>query len=235
MLRQVYKYALLKLANATIRKYNTRIIIVYGWDWSEGVREGLYNLMKNNASVRRNTHWIEWDMGLPLFVLGYPYGKNISAFQISASILKACVNIFRPIKYKDNFLVVSLYARSEKTLEYWLELEGIDCLLILPVRPEHADSLKKLQDFSDNMSCLLDLSSEKTMIASKTAQKEFIRLNLFQRQLAGFLESVSREYFKHLAFDIRKEDIVDAVIKIDWSNFFLDRVRLNLQKEANAK
>lgn len=237
MLRKAYRKILLDLANISIRKYNTSIIVIYGWDWSEGLREATYNLLYTHSNLRRNTRWIDWDMGLPLFVLGYPYSRGTSRLRISYYIIKACLNLLRPVKYKNNYIIVSLHAKSQVTLDYWRQLSGVKCLIILPVRPEGELNLNNYIPIASDSLTIVDLQGQKLPTAvdnNLLNNGSYLRLNPFQKQLTNYLAKVQATFLRKLEFDFRVEDLVDAVIKIDWSSFFLERVRTNLKKEANV-
>lgn len=232
-MRSIIRLILKNLAQKSLTKYNSKLVLIYGWDWSEGLREGLYNLLKKKESVRRNTDWIRWDMGLPLFILGHDYNKELSRFKLTYIIIKSTLKLLIPSRYKNNYLVVSLHAKNFDTLNYWFSFEPLKNIILLPLK-EYDQSLvyniEKLLPTEDENS-LVDLRPEVFIKELNPPPNPFLKnkLSLKLKQLLWEINE-NRQVFDYRYTD---DDIDEAVIKIDWEKYLLQRLKNNLLQEED--
>jgi hypothetical protein len=232
MLRSTIRSLLAWLAARSLRKYNTKLILVYGWDWTEVVREGLYNLLSDNVNVRRNTGWIKWDLGLPLFVLGYDYSPNLTKWQLLRIVVLAALKLLRPRRFSQ-YLVVSAYAKSPQTLDYWLALGEVELLVVLPERQGQRPLLGTDGLVAANVHQSLDLTHLSMPIAQIQASRKQVALfgtgtSELQSHLLGLLAKINLEYLQKQGFKFKDSDLESAVLKIDWQGYVLSRIRANL-------
>lgn len=227
-MRKFLASALLALSRRTLRKHNTKLIILYGWDWTEVLRESVYDLLSEDVNIRRNSAWIRWDLGLPLFVMGYDYSPQQSKLRLCWHVFKACLRNLWPRQHK-HILVVSLYAKNASTLDYWLALSEIEAIVLLPERielPNKSESLTKIiRDQTEAKKIkLLDLSAN-------TAPKMIAgieKLNPLQLKLFSLLSQVNDKVLNTNGFSYDTSDLMYAILKVDWQNYILSRIKTNL-------
>jgi hypothetical protein len=188
--------------------------------------------MHKKVNVRRNTQWIEWDMGYPLFILGLPYDPDISRLRIFLYIFKAFLGLAKPKRMKSNYLIISLHAKSETTLQYWDKIQGVDQLIKLPLNQERSKiPIKSLEKMSKNYQVLDLINSRKSCKSIDSS----LFTNKLQQKLVVFLCLINKQYLKKQGFRFSASDLVDAVAKIDWDSYFVQRIQSNLMKEPNGK
>jgi hypothetical protein len=236
MVRNFLKNFALGVTNLLIHKYNTRIIVIYGWDWSEGLRESTYNLVSKKAMVRRNTDWIDWDMGMPLFIMGFPYSSKISRLRIFYYLSSSLGHIYYPSGLKRNYLIVSLHARTLNTVRYWGKIHGIEKVIVLPINEKLSEV--KVSDLKGIFSEERIIDLTKTKLASKSDNSKDSKLpwqlNFIQIKLLGYLQELDKVYFRKKSWGFSEDELSEAVVKIDWEKYFLERVEHNLFKDTNA-
>lgn len=230
-MRKFIAKALLWQANQAVRKYDTTIILVYGWDWTEGMREGIYNLLKPRANVRRNTSFINWDLGLPLFVLGQQYTKEEARKQLFKLWLRSFIGLAKPRKYK-NYLVVSLSAKNINTSNYWLKLNNIRSVIVLPNTKDREDTSKFFLDNLPKGIDVCDLREISTTIPPADLAKSLdvnglFKFNQIQLQLLYLVKQFADSYSEKF----NNEELLVAVSKIDWQANLLQRIKRNISSD----
>ena len=224
MFRNFNKYIFLKLANATVRKHKLRIILIFGWDWSEVLRESLYNLFHQKENVRRNTDWIRWDIGLPLFITGQNYLRNYPRWKLIPIVLRVIVSLTLKTSYQ-HLLICSTYARNMNTLRYWQKVSGIDLVLVTPIKSED----KQISEFlfsKGNSWQDIRVSVEDDWVSKDKVLREVLKEKLVY---------INDNYLKEFPYDFTEEDIDEAILKVDWENYFFRRVRSRLLADIDEK
>ncbi len=240
-MRNLIKWLLRLLALAAIRKYNTKLVYIYGWDWSEVLRESLYHSLKLKANVRRNLAWISWDLGLPLFILGYDYEPAQSKLKLLGVIFKATFKLLTPSRF-ENYLLISLHAKSIQTLEYWLSLPA-RCLILLPEKNFNTGAMS-LHREKGGLEALVDLHKSEIIdmshLAAPTAQVKLdIHAAKIDMGVFGQLQNRLRGLIRHLitsskqlpVSDLSEDEIDRSIQQLDWEEYILRRIRANLSKD----
>jgi hypothetical protein len=226
-MRDLLKKYFAYLANKAIQKNNSEVFLIYGWDWSEGVREAMYNAIDDYIPTRRNTSWIRWDLGLPLAILGYDYNKEQHPLKLILIAIRANLALLFSKSLPKEVLLVSLHAKNKSTFDYWVSSISVDTLIILPYRSKILINNKDIQDSGIN---LVDLSSysgvknvKNDVFIENTAQ---LMIKLFDQLQADKLLPIEEE--------IEEDNIEAAVEKIDLQRFYLDRLKANLLEKKKA-
>lgn len=223
-LRRLLKKQLLFLALKSLKKYQTKVVIIYGWDWVEGLREEMYQLLSPRVNTRRNYDWIRWDLGLPLFILGYDQNPNQSKLKLILNSWKAFLSIiFKPQRYR-NYLIISLNAKQEKTLNYWLPLIKKAEVVILPVKEGQESQLTLLKS-EVNAQQLVDVRQnlQENIQVKKSENIESVMLTV--------LSETAKKLPILVNWKFNQTEIQEAVMKVDWQRFLWERIKLNLQKK----
>ncbi len=232
-MRNTIRSFLKLLAQRSLSKYNTNLVLIYGWDWSEGLREGLYNLIKNKEKARRNTDWIKWDMGLSLFILGHEYDKQLSKFKLILIIIKSALKLLVPSNYKNNYLIVSLHAKNFDTLNYWFSFELLKNIILLPLKEYDQRlvyNIEKLLPIDDE-GLLVDLRPDVFVKELNPPPNPFLKdkLSLKLKQLLWEIN----ENHTVFSYKFTDDEINEAVVKIDWEKYLLKRLKNNLLQEED--
>ncbi len=234
-MRNIFRKIALKLSVWSLDKYQTVLIVVYGWDWIEGVREVTYNLLSDKASVRRNPKWIRWDLGLPLFLLGYGYQKNQSIISIALKLGVSFIKLLLPSGYKGNYIVVSLSATNPSTIQYWRPILEKAVVFNLPAKVENVNLEHELaaKDFVR----YIDL----TRIAENqdSAARQGVKVDNLDDKLDGFfykklgrlIAHINSSYIEEKKLGFSEEDLVNAVLKVDLREVLISRLKSNIRKE----
>ncbi|MFW5702829.1 MAG: hypothetical protein ACOCXP_02580 [Candidatus Dojkabacteria bacterium] len=217
ILRKIYRKLVLSLSNWSIRKYGSRIIVVYGWDFSEPVRETLYSLLETQENIRRNTKRIDWDMGLSLFILGVDYEKKTWRAKVITNLLKSIALLIKPTDYQGNVLLVNLHAKNYDTLRFWLDSEGIEQVILLPTRENITDYKIDLVKEHVNEDLILDLH-------------KFSNSSDISSDLKSILTEVNDRYLNEVGYNFGEDDIENALLKSEFNEHFLTRISEKIQE-----
>jgi hypothetical protein len=174
--------------------------------------------------------------------LGQPYDKELSKFQLNISIIKSLLYLFKPNKYKNNYLVISIHAKSKDTLAYWLSLQNIDSAILLPSKSvgNEENSEVKLADevvieMLHSAEHFVDLrDAARTGKLDQLTENKTPYINNIQTRLLYLLEQIEKHYISNTGMEFDGEDMVDAVVKVDWESLFLKRISNNLMAEIDG-
>ena len=127
-MRSILKLILEYLSKITIKKHNIKFTVIVGWYWTELVKEGIYSILSEKYTVRRNTKDIWWDLSIPLVILGYE-DKKYSLFGwisiIFRSIFALSLNPVNPHK-----IIINLNLAEKNTSDFWSRIIEPELLLI---------------------------------------------------------------------------------------------------------
>ncbi len=127
--RKILKQVLTVLSRWAIAKHDMELIVVTGFYGTEIVREGIYELLSETYTVRRNTTQIVWDMSIPLAVLGYP-DKKRNLFQWIGLIIRATAYLAIGGK-NPHKLILNANCTFEETAHFWAAFLRPDYLIVL--------------------------------------------------------------------------------------------------------
>ena len=212
MLNAIVRNWLKFLSKKSLRRYETKLIVLYGWDWTELLGDALHNIVSENWDLnsRRNKDWLKWDLGLPLFILGEDFRPGINRLMMVLRSFKWFLYLYfvAPRNYS-NVLIVSAYANKQSTLDYWLEFIPREKLYLFP--PKGNSNLEIDRSLVD-----LDLS-------------EYINPNLpINHMLLDLLEVITQDLAKTFGKTVTKEQMEEALLKGEWEERFIHRVKQNL-------
>jgi len=159
-LRGTLKSILKVLSRFAITKHKIRIIAVSGWYGTSVVKESLYQVLKEDFQVRRNTRDISWDFSIPLTLLGYPDLKYGFRGWLKVIFSTIWVLIFE--KSNPHIQILELDADKREIYEYWLSILSPEILILVNSNPSMVDV--------ENL--LIDSISEGGLLICKPSKKK---------------------------------------------------------------
>jgi|GEM_PF-6168424 len=209
-MRKLLQRLLRKLAVWALHKNSTELVVFYGWDWVELLREGMYEVVHSSLNARRNTRWLKWDFALPLFLLGYHYDPTSSKFHILLLAFKAFFRLLFSKKYPD-ILIVSMVAVKPATAVFWAEI---------------LNEAKRIHVYTTPVKETQKAAAEVFASTIKTHKElKFDNPNQSPIKTVG-------EVMGNIVADLEIPGlkINEALYKLDWKNILLSRVKSNLQR-----
>lgn len=157
--RKILKKHLTFLSKKVVKKHNIEIILITGWVGSGIVRELVYDILSKKYRVRRLTKKLNWDLGLPLFILGYN-NKKRNFLNWLKIIIKANFNLLFKPQYPHK-LIVDLDTSVYDIGKFWLQSIRPNIVNLLKQNPK-SQLLKLFQNMegSEKIHYLYDPSSE---------------------------------------------------------------------------
>lgn len=105
------------LAKLSIRKHQTRIIVIIGRERAELIKEQCYRVLSDLGPVRRNTRQIVWDLAVPLNILGAPvYKRNVFHWFMLTLIVSVRLFFF---KSHQHTVILSFDSAHADIAKYW--------------------------------------------------------------------------------------------------------------------
>jgi len=229
IIRNYIKKILARLAIRALRKYQTKLIVIYGWDFAEGLREGIYNLLDLKVNVRRNTEPITWDLGFPLAILGQNYSSNLSNLKLLIIIAKSYLRLLIA-KKNSSYTIINLHAKTVETLKYWFSIEDIALLIIVPLKTTNIVS-ENLELSIGKKILKLDLRPEILINPGPSTKYNFPHLNSLQQQIANLVITLDKRIELIHGHKFNEDEIYQAITKIDWEKYLLAKIKNNLKEE----
>lgn len=126
--RKTLKSILELLSKAAIKKHNIEFVVVVGWYGTDMVKEGIYQLLSEKFSSRRNTDKIWWDFSIPLLILGYK-DKKYSFIEWLGILCKSIIALLVNPK-NHNKIVLDVDLADKETAEFWSRIISPEVLVI---------------------------------------------------------------------------------------------------------
>jgi len=134
ILRSLLKNILGILSRNVISKHNTEIIVIIGWTGSSIVRELIYNELKDDFNVRRNTKDLWWDLSVPLTILGYK-DKRRSIFNWTLLIIRTFFSLLLKKRYAHK-IVINMDTSYDDIAKFWSKYIKPDIVVMLKENPK---------------------------------------------------------------------------------------------------
>lgn len=117
LIRLVLKNTLGILSKKTINKNNTEIILVTGLTGTSIARELIYNILKSDFNIRRNTKEVWWDFSVPLCILGHE-DKQRNIFKWVCLIFRVVYRLAVKPSYHHK-IIINIDTSIEETAKFW--------------------------------------------------------------------------------------------------------------------
>ncbi len=150
LFRYLLKHILGKISRGVITKHNAEVIVVIGWTGSSIVREMIYNELKEEFNVRRNTREVWWDLSVPLAILGYK-DKRRDIFSWIYLIIRSSLSLVFRKRYAHK-IVINIDTSYENIAKFWSRYIKPDIVVMLKENPGsklikkilHSDSSERI-------------------------------------------------------------------------------------------
>jgi len=251
--RRTLKFVLQKLAAWAIKKHDMQLIVVTGFYGTEIVKEGIYHILNQKYSVRRNTNQILWDMALPLSVLGYK-DKKRSGFEWLWLISKATLYLAFGKKNK-HILVLNADCTFKETAKFWAGFLKPDYLVIVNIN-EASPILETLLENMNGGQIIYDkdkapeidfgnTNTSKVIAVSKKSgdliynEKEYIiKYNRGKVKIPASVPKVvipfiAGIYGTLVAFGYTLEEVSSESLKFDLGQILINKIKTNFGKERS--
>ncbi|MBD3362596.1 hypothetical protein GF362_02655 [Candidatus Dojkabacteria bacterium] len=224
--RSLLKRILLTLAKSAIKKHSIEFVVVVGWYGTNLVREGIYELLSDKFTVRRNTDNIWWDLSIPLVILGYE-DKRYNPLQWFLMIVRSCsaLLINSPNPHK---IVLNINLADEDTSEYWSKIVVPEIVVVTSYKKKRSFLIHKLIRKSKAY-------EGKIVISDKISSKELSKYPKFgyrykkrkeiktpkkTYKIKSKIQPIYLEIFAPIIavaeyYQVKEEEIVDSLIKLN--------------------
>lgn len=169
--RSILKHILGLLSRNVIAKHNAEVIVVIGWTGSSIVREMIYNELKEEFNVRRNTREVWWDLSVPLSILGYK-DRRRDIFSWSFLVIRAFLSLFFRKRYSHK-IIINMDTSYDDIADFWSKYIKPNIVVMIKENPE-SKLIKKILN-TDNSEQILFVYNPKFFKGFKKRNiREFI-------------------------------------------------------------
>lgn len=155
-LKKIAKRILQYQARLVLRKYNPKIIAVVGAVGKTLTRETIYSVLSKKIYIRKSEKSFTTEVGVPLTILGCPYGI-VDFFDLIKNIYLGFVLIWTKQKYPE-WILLELDSDKPKDLESVSEWIKPDLLVITAIGevPSHIETFGDIESFLREKSFMVD-------------------------------------------------------------------------------